>query len=69
MVNYPYQTNFVNPLPAWPVHVACDNVTSTTPKVPMDYVKALQSGANVFYNSYSQLKCLNLTGSTSGGLD
>lgn len=24
MVNYPYATNFVNPLPAWPITAACE---------------------------------------------
>jgi hypothetical protein len=24
MVNYPYSTNFVNPLPAWPLKEACN---------------------------------------------
>jgi lysosomal Pro-X carboxypeptidase len=28
MVNYPYETNFVNPLPAWPQKYACSNATN-----------------------------------------
>lgn len=31
MVNYPYETNFVNPLPAWPQQAACKMAT-TPPK-------------------------------------
>lgn len=28
MVNYPYETSFVEPMPAWPVHAACDAALS-----------------------------------------
>ena len=28
MANYPYATNFLSPLPAWPVKAMCANITS-----------------------------------------
>lgn len=31
MVNYPYPTNFVNPLPAWPIKNMCKQVTTIPP--------------------------------------
>jgi len=34
MVNYPYNTSFVMPLPAWPQEYAC-NMTKTVPVPPI----------------------------------
>jgi lysosomal Pro-X carboxypeptidase len=29
VVNYPYETNFMAPLPAWPVKAACNSAINT----------------------------------------
>jgi len=31
MVNYPYETSFILPMPAWPVNASCDAVTLVNP--------------------------------------
>jgi hypothetical protein len=31
MVNYPYATSFINPLPAWPIAAACKAAAAFTP--------------------------------------
>lgn len=41
MVNYPYPTNFVKDLPAWPVDASCAAALATPSKDPVDYIKAL----------------------------
>lgn len=77
MVNYPYETNFVNPLPAWPQKYACSNATNISyQNVNLNYsefnytnIEALQRGVSVFYNHTGQMKCLNLSQDTSSGLD
>lgn len=61
MVNYPYETNFVNPLPAWPIKAACDAAKNTTGSYEgftatntsiynFTNIEALSRLANVFYN-------------------
>ena len=30
MVNYPYETSFLHPLPAWPLNTSCQNASSMT---------------------------------------
>ena len=50
MVNYPYPTNFVNDMPAWPVDVSCKRATAIKPNSTWDYMAALAAAGNVFYN-------------------
>lgn len=72
MVNYPYATDFVNPLPAWPQKAGCEAAKDTSSQRYDDVssynfsnIEALQRGANVFYNYKGDMKCLDLSGSTS----
>jgi lysosomal Pro-X carboxypeptidase len=69
MVNYPYPTNFINTLPAWPVDVSCANATSLTTYNFLGYISALQKASNVFYNYTGQKECLNISSPDSTGLD
>ena len=72
MVDYPYETNFVEPLPANPVNVSCEAAKNAT----AEYVGnanvnlyAIAAAGNVFYNYSGQLPCLNVTTQQGGGLD
>ncbi|XP_004708913.2 lysosomal Pro-X carboxypeptidase [Echinops telfairi] len=67
MVNYPYECNFLQPLPAWPVKAVCKHLKD--PKVSdqvlmLDLFKAL----NVYYNHSGQAKCLNISETTTSNL-
>ncbi|VDK78527.1 unnamed protein product [Litomosoides sigmodontis] len=60
MVNYPYPTNYLAPLPGWPVKVACQffksNKTSNE-----DYAQSLFEIMNLYYNYTGERKafCVN----------
>jgi lysosomal Pro-X carboxypeptidase len=54
MVDYPYPTSFIEPLPAWPVNYTCSVVMNTT-----DSLDALSAAGQVFYNYSGQLDCLD----------
>jgi len=76
MVNYPYPTNFINSLPAWPQQYACEQAKNLTAEVNLGAgsfnftaIQALKRGASVFYNYTGSMNCLNLTEDTSSGLD
>lgn len=58
MTNYPYSTNFLEPMPAFPVTVACgmlngldDDSTDT------DILEAVRDAANVYYNTTGNNTC------------
>lgn len=48
MMNYPYPTNLLAPLPGYPVNVACDEIMKAS-----SAVTGLALGAGVFYNGTS----------------
>lgn len=61
MANYPYATNFLSDLPAWPVKVMCEKMVDTVDKhFHADHTKfmtAVYNGINVYSNFTGQLKC------------
>ncbi|CAD6188534.1 unnamed protein product [Caenorhabditis auriculariae] len=51
MVDYPYPTGFLEPLPGWPVKAACANMNATgTNFTDQQLVTMVVSAANIYYN-------------------
>ena len=72
MVDYPYPTNFVEPLPAWPVTYSCQQAASAYQAAEGDAYQALyaiQAAGATFYNYAGQLDCLDVSVQQGGGLD
>lgn len=64
MVDYPYPTNFVEPLPAWPVTYACEQTKTAYDAAKGDQYQALyaiQAAGATFYNYAGQLDCLDVS--------
>ena len=72
MVDYPYPTNFVEPLPAYPVNYACTQARAAYESHEGDEYQslyAIQAAGKTFYNYAGQLPCLDVSVSQGGGLD
>jgi len=57
MLDYPYPTNFMGPLPAWPVSVACKIMLQTK----LDILDRFAQTVGIFYNGTSNLPCFNIS--------
>nr|XP_039263867.1 lysosomal Pro-X carboxypeptidase-like [Styela clava] len=67
MVNYPYPTNFLNPLPAWPIQETCKPLSK--PKLQgIELLNQVREAAGVFYNYSGQSDCFSLDSEASPGL-
>lgn len=72
MVDYPYPTNFVNPLPAWPVNESCKAAADAKVEYHGDEFALLYpiaAAAKIFYNYNDWQECLDLSGPADQGLD
>ena len=72
MVDYPYPTTFLAPLPAWPVNYACQQVSSALahhPNDPRGILYGMSAGAEVFFNYAHQESCLKLGDGGESGID
>lgn len=72
MVDYPYPTNFVEDLPAWPVSVSCAaarEAYEANQDSQYQTLYAIAAAGNVYYNYAEQLECLDVSVSQGGGLD
>ncbi|KAJ1349024.1 hypothetical protein KIN20_004466 [Parelaphostrongylus tenuis] len=57
MVDYPYNTSFLEPLPGWPVKVACSFMNDTrTNFSDRELATKLYNAANVYYNTSGKLQ-------------
>lgn len=69
MTDYPYPTNFLNPMPAFPVDVGCDMLLLVAnPKNITQVLTALYDASNIYYNFSGNLPCNDITGSGSSSL-
>lgn len=67
MVNYPYPTSFMNPLPAWPIQETCKPLSK--PKLQgLELLNQIREAAGVFYNYSGQADCFSLDSEASPGL-
>nr|XP_012324993.2 lysosomal Pro-X carboxypeptidase isoform X1 [Aotus nancymaae] len=67
MVDYPYASNFLQPLPAWPIKVVCQYLKN--PNVSdLLLLQNIFQALNVYYNYSGQAKCLNISETATGSL-
>ncbi|KAJ4705326.1 lysosomal Pro-X carboxypeptidase [Melia azedarach] len=67
MTDYPTPSNFLNPLPAYPIKQMCKAIDD--PKTGNDTFAKLYGAANIYYNSSGTATCFNLDdGSDPHGL-
>lgn len=65
MVDYPYPTNFVEPLPAWPVTYACQQAAAAKADHlddPFANLYAIAAAGSTFYNYAGQMPCMDIGG-------
>lgn len=71
MVNYPYETSFLVPLPAWPVSYACDQAKQASEAHAEDLFVSLMAtaaAADVYYNYEGTTECIDPYASYSSGI-
>ncbi|KAK9734298.1 hypothetical protein RND81_04G129500 [Saponaria officinalis] len=59
MTDYPTPSNFMNPLPAYPVKQMCKAIDN--PKVGKDTFAKLYGAANIYFNYSGDAKCFDIT--------
>ena len=64
MMDYPYSTSFLMPLPGYPVQAVCDNInlegsTNKNKDENKKIVDQIVAGASIYYNYTGETKCLD----------
>ncbi|XP_031836182.1 lysosomal Pro-X carboxypeptidase [Nomia melanderi] len=63
MVNYPYEANFLAPLPAYPVNAVCNHLKNESLE-GTDLLLAINKAINVYTNYTGKTKCVDLNDTT-----
>ncbi|KAK9497275.1 hypothetical protein O3M35_004623 [Rhynocoris fuscipes] len=66
MINYPYEANFLAPLPAYPVKAVCNHF-SLMNSTSKDILKKLFNGISLYFNGTGTAKCLSFIDSDKLG--
>ncbi|XP_043846796.1 lysosomal Pro-X carboxypeptidase [Dromiciops gliroides] len=67
MVDYPYSSDFLMPLPAWPIKEVCKYLTdpSASDKI---LVQNIFQAVNIYYNYSGEASCLNISQTATSNL-
>jgi lysosomal Pro-X carboxypeptidase len=58
MTDYPYSTNFLSPMPAWPVEASCSFIAPVNQSnTDWEVLTAMKNSANIYYNYSGGLIC------------
>uniref|UniRef100_A0A8C5EBN4 Lysosomal Pro-X carboxypeptidase n=1 Tax=Gouania willdenowi TaxID=441366 RepID=A0A8C5EBN4_GOUWI len=68
MVDYPYEANFLQPLPPWPIQEVCKYLTFESSVSDYHLLHGVSQAANVYYNHTGGTSCLNTSQTATGSL-
>lgn len=70
MLNYPYPTNFLKKLPAWPANSSCQPLSTVNKmSTDKDLFMALRKSIEYYYNYDGSSKCNDIFGDSSSDED
>ncbi|XP_061575747.1 lysosomal Pro-X carboxypeptidase [Cololabis saira] len=68
MVDYPYEANFLQPLPRWPIQVVCKYLGFDSSVSDYQLLRGVSQAAKVYYNYTGSSACLNTSQTATGSL-
>jgi len=60
MIDYPYPTSFLEPIPGWPIKEVCKHLSASDP-TDEEILSGIEQGLGVYYNSTGGIMCYNTT--------
>ncbi|KAK5868944.1 hypothetical protein PBY51_009915 [Eleginops maclovinus] len=61
MVDYPYESDFLQPLPPWPIKVVCTHLALDPSVSDYQLLHGVSEAAKVYYNYTGSSSCLNIS--------
>ncbi|XP_008288574.1 lysosomal Pro-X carboxypeptidase [Stegastes partitus] len=68
MVDYPYEANFLQPLPRWPIQVVCKHLGFDSAVSDQQLLHGVSQAAKVYYNYTGSASCLNTSQTATSSL-
>ncbi|KAM4566128.1 lysosomal Pro-X carboxypeptidase [Odontesthes bonariensis] len=68
MVDYPYEANFLQPLPPWPIQVVCKYLGFDSSVSDYQLLHGVSQAAKVYYNYTGSSPCLNTSQTATSSL-
>ncbi|XP_060744009.1 lysosomal Pro-X carboxypeptidase [Tachysurus vachellii] len=68
MVDYPYEANFLQHLPRWPIKVVCTHLQFDTDASHKQLLHGISQAVRVYYNYTGSAVCLNVSETATGNL-